>query len=231
MQQAGRYGVLILLVIVSLTACMDDFNRDLSTVYYNPGYSVPIGPVYYTLADIMPPIALDFPVPDTSLIPDNIDIPLLVYDDSIFFINPEFGFDTVFRQPIDLQSISDVSEYVVSAMLRSNLSNNLPVNLGVQVDFVDAAGRIVTSLYPEGGVLIERPEIGEDGQIIEPRTEQIDTYLEEEQIDQLLIANFFDIRIHIDTYNQNTDILHVYSRNGMALQLGLRAEILVPLEQ
>lgn len=214
-------------VALLLLSCLDNFNRNLETVYYNPSYSIPIGPLDYTLGDIMPPLAIKIPIPDTTDISDT--IPLLIYNDSLFFVNPEFGYDTSFIEPVNLAEISNLSEYIVSLMLRANISNNIPTDMALQIYFLNGANEVMDSLYQDGKVIVEGPEIDENGQIVGPHQVTIDTYIENEDINTLLQISAIEIYIFLQTYTEDLEILHVNSESGLGLQLGFRAELLAPI--
>jgi hypothetical protein len=220
------YIILVLPFALFTISCLDNFNRDLDTVYYNPSYSVPIGPLEYSLGQIMPPEAL-IPLLDTSFLADT--IPLIVYNDSFFFINPKLGYDTTFIEPVNLDMLGDYSDYIVSLMIRSNITNNIPTELSLQIYLLDGDNNRTDSVYKEGKVRIRMPDINQEGVITEPYFETIDTYLDQEEIDNLLQTSAIESYIYLKTYDGNTRVLHVWSSNGIGLQLAIRAEILAPL--
>jgi hypothetical protein len=221
--------VIFILVFATLftAACLDDFNRYNDPVLYTPTYSIPIGPLNYSLEDIMPPGSLDFPIMDTSLIGDS--IPLIIYNDTLFFENPKTGYDTMFTGPMDLSSISPNMEYTQSLMFRMNYSNEIPTDMGVQLYFYIGA-QLVDSLFEDGAFLISQaiPEINGNNTI--PYTGREDIYVDSTRIDNLLQVNNFLLSIHIDTYQEDQDIIHLYSRFGFDLQLAVRVNLLVPFE-
>ena len=223
------YIPLIILSTLIGSACLDNFNRDLDTVYYNPSYSVPIGPVSHTLSDIMPYLALPGPIPDT-LLPDTVAFPLLIYDDVLFFRNPEEGFDTIFYEPFDMQSITQQTEYIVSVMFRSNILNGLPVNTSVQVYYIDGQGQVIDSLYDSGRTSIPSALKNERDSILEPQFTTIDTYFDETEIQHLIDASELGLYMHLQTLQSGDDTLRVYSDQVFDVQLAVRVELLVPIE-
>jgi hypothetical protein len=223
-------GVVVAIAVLIITGCLDDFNRDLETVYYNPSYSLPIGPLSYSLDDIMPSVALPYPIPDTSLIPDTADFPILIYDDTLFFRNPEEGYDTVFLEPFDVMSMIEQTEYIVSVMFRSNILNGLPVNTDIQLYYLDAGGMTIDSLYNDGRIEIQSAEVNERDSVMVPYFITVDTYLDQQEIQNLLQASYIALYIHLQTYQPENDTLWVYSYQSFDVKLGLRAELLIPLE-
>lgn len=223
-------GFTILILIITVNACLDNFNRDLDTIYYNPSYSVPIGPLSYSMEDIMPYLALTDPIPDITLLPDTFDFPFLIYDDTLYFINPEEGYDTIFYEYFDMNSIIEQSEYIVSVMFRSNISNELPVNTSLQVYYFDGYGTALDSLYDDGRIVIQSPEVTSQDSVLIPFVTTIDTYLDEEEIQHLRESSQLALYIHLQTYQPDDDTLYVYSYQEFNVQLGMRIELLVPLE-
>jgi len=219
--------IAIVIPLLIITSCIDNFNRDLDTIYYNPSYSLPIGPLSYTLDEIMPANALMAYFTDSTWIPDTSDV--LIYDDSFYFINPPFGYDTVYTEPFNLQSMLENSEYIVSVMFRANITNGLPVNTTIQVYLSDAAGTITDSVYAEGPILVESATIDHRDSVIYPHYTTIDTPLDSVQIQNLLESSGIDLYLHLATFRPENDTLHVYSYQYFEAQLGVRVELKVPL--
>ena len=226
-----RSGAVVLIITALVfTACLDNFNRDLETIYYNPSYSIPIGPLSYTMDDIMPYLALHDPITDTAALPDTADFPILIYDDSLYFINPEEGHDTAFFELLDIISVVEQTEYIVSIMFRANVLNGLPVNTAIQLYYLTADRTAIDSLYDEGRVWIQHAEVNNRDSVLAPYFTTIDTYLDEEEIQNLLQATEMALFIHLETYRTDDDTLHVYSYQQFDVQLGVRVELMVPVE-
>jgi hypothetical protein len=215
------------LISAILISCIDDFNKDLETIEYNPEFSIPIGPLSYILDDIMPPVSLsEYSAPDTAA---SSDTSLIIYNDDLYFYNPESGFDTTFLEPANFGSLTENTDNVVSVMLRTNLTNNIPTVIGLQAYLRNGFDMIVDSISRDGIVMIDCPEINQEGQITQPTKVTIDTHFDADRINELAAVTYLEIYIFIQTYNEGIDRLHVYSWNGIDLQFGLRAELLVPV--
>jgi hypothetical protein len=212
-------------IALSITSCLDNFNRDLDTLYYHPSYSVPIGPLAYELPEIMPPQALTG-LPDSLTLPDSIGV--LIYDDSLFFINPHAGYDTVFSVPFDLQAVFEQPEYIVSLMIRSIISNGLPVGTSLQLYFTEMNGQVTDSLYADGAVSVESAAVSSDHSVVFPYYTTIDTYLDSLQIQNLTRSSGLNLYIHLQTLQPGNDTLHVYSGQKFETHLGIRAGLNVP---
>jgi hypothetical protein len=218
---------LIILSSIFASACLDDFNRENDPVYYTPSFSIPIGPLKYTLEDIMPPESLDIPILDTSAIDDS--IPLILYDDSLFFVNPTTGYDTSFTGEMDLTAISPNMQYAQSLMFRMNYSNEIPTDLAVQMYFFNG-NQIVDSLFENGRIWIAYATQTEDERITIPVTGREEVYVDSSRIEDFLQINNYALSIHVQTYREGLNRIHVYSYSGFDMQLALRAELLVPFE-
>jgi hypothetical protein len=210
-------------------SCIDEFNRGTETVYYNPSFSIPIGPLSYSLQEIMPYAALGVPIPDSVISSDSILGPVLVYDDSLFFDNPQEGYDTSFVVPIDFRSLSNQWEYVRSLMFRVNTSNGIPVNIATQLYFMDAGNFLLDSLYTEGKIWIATADVDNQGIVTTPYTSTTDFYIDSFRIDRVLSATQIRVYIFLETLNEHIDTLRVYSYYQFDLQLALRAELMIPL--
>lgn len=208
-------------------ACLDDFNRYSDPVLYNPSYSIPIGPLDYTLEDIMPHEALDIPVLDTSVIEDT--VPLIIYDDSLFFVNPRTGYDTLFTGEMNLSEISPNMDYAQSLMFRMNYSNEIPTDLAVQMYFYNGR-QIVDSLFEDGRFWIANAIQIENGITTIPVSGREEFYIDSTRIEDFLQIDNFILTIHVQTYREGMDRLHIYSHFGFNTQLALRAKLLIPFE-
>jgi hypothetical protein len=218
---------LSLLAALFFFACLDDFNREQDPMYYTPSFSIPIGPLNYTLEDIMPPEALGIQVPDTSLTGDS--IPLIIYDDILFFENPDSGFDNLLTGPMNLSAISPNMVYATSLMFRMNYANEIPTDLTVQFYFY-AGDQLVDSLFPDGRFPIAKAEQGQDGITTIPVTGREEVYIDSSRIGAMMQVTDFELAIHLETYTEDSDILHIYSFYEFNVQLALRAGLLVPFE-
>lgn len=208
-------------------ACLDDFNRLNDPMYYNPTFSVPIGPLSYTLDDIMPPEALENQIIDTSTIGDS--IPLIIYNGSLFFENPRLGFDTLFTGAMNLSSISPNMEYAQSLMFRINYSNEIPTDLAVQMYYY-IGNQLVDSLFENGRFWIAQAIQDPDGITTVPISGREELYVDSTRIENMMQVTNFELAIHLETYREGLDQIRVYSDYGFDLQLAMRAELLVPFE-
>lgn len=222
----------IILGCFLLTSCVDDL-RNLETVEsleYTPSFSIPIGPISYTLGEIMPPDSLlNFEIPDSILQYDTVDRPMMVYNDSRYFYAPEFGYETTFRQDISFANLSPEFQYVESAMLKTIFTNNLPIALSLQGYLLNDQSQVMDSIFQDGLVMINSPEINSEGIITQPSEHTFYTHYDSDNVDFLMDVTQLDVYIFLQTYSGELDTLYIYSSNGIHLQLGLRADLSVPI--
>ena len=114
-------------------------------------------------------------------------------------------------------------------MLRINSENTIPAPLKVQVYLVDRNLSYVDSLFSSGAVAVTMPVMNDQGYVLEARYQQIDTYLNNAQVDKLLEQGRMIVKIDIDSFSADPDIPRFYSTQGLNLQLGLRAEMNIPI--
>jgi hypothetical protein len=230
MRRLIHVGCFISLCMALLYSCIDEFNRGSETVYYNPSFSIPIGPLSYTLQEIMPYAALGAPIPDSIVNSDSVVGPVLLYDDSLYFSNPTEGYDTFFYAPVDFRSLTNQWEYVRSLMFRVNLANGLPVMVGTQLNFLDSANTLIDSLYPDGKIWIQSARVDNQGIVTAPFENMYDFYIDSSRVAGIIGSTRMEVYLFLETYNENIDTLRVYSSYHFDLQLGVRAELLIPLQ-
>jgi hypothetical protein len=220
---------IMLLGVLSLNSCIDEFNRGSETVYYNPSFSIPIGPLSYTLQEILPYATLGIPIPDSIVVSDSIIVPLLIYDDSVYFNNPEEGRDTSFFISVDFTSLLNQWEYIHSLIFRVNISNGLPVNVGTQLYFYDAGDNLIDSLYDNGKIWIESANVDQRGIVTSPFEHTYDIWVDSARVAGIIGSTRLGTYLLLETYHENIDTLRAYSSYHFDLQLAVRAELLIPL--
>jgi hypothetical protein len=218
-------GIIIAILVVS---CLEDFRQEQDNLFYSPTYSIPIGPLSYRLDEIMDYLSLDSLITDTLEIPPAAANRILVYDDTLFFINPIHGYDTILPFNYDFSLLPEDEEYIQSAMLRVNYANGLPLNIAYQYYMYDENGVLLDSLYDEGLVWVPSAEIGESGFVMSPTIGRTETFFDSIEVETLFQTARFDLYLLLQTYSLGIDTLWVYSDQIIDLQLAVRADLLVP---
>jgi hypothetical protein len=232
MRKSIRIFSVFLLSLCFFTSCIKDL-REIESVEsfeYHPSFSVPVGPLSFTLDEIMPTDSiLGFEIPDSILSLDTITSPILVYDDYFYFYNPVLGYSTVFTQTMNFSNMTQQSEYIESAMLKTHVHNYIPVSITMQGYLVDGQGNIIDSLERAGPIQLEIPSVSQDGTVIEPAQHTIYTHYDSDTSADLLDVQELQIYLHIQTYDEEIDTLRVYSWYEMEFEFGVRAEFAIPI--
>ena len=224
MNKSLKY-ISIIMLILSGFSCTKNLNKTINNdILYRPEYSLPIGPLNYTLNDIMPKVVLGFPV-DTSLIPDT--IPLITYDD-IIFPDP-FGHNATFLVPYDFSTLTSQANQIKSLMFRVNYVNEMPTYSDLQVYFMNSTGAILDSLYNDALFRLEAADIDQDGNVIQYYNGQNDTYLDSVKIRHLVNSQFLRINMFIATNRTDQKVVRFYSDMEIRLQFAIRAKLEIPL--
>jgi len=220
---------LIILFIIS-SACIEDFREERDSLFYTPTYSVPIGPLSYRLDEIMSYLALDSLITDTLQIPPSGADRILVYDDSLFFINPLQGYDTIMNFTYDFSLLPAEEQYIHSAMLRVNYANGLPVNLAHQFYLYNDNDELLDSLYDEGIEWVPSAQVNENGDVVSPTFGRTETFFDSVEVQILFQTSRFDLFLFLQTYSGEIDTLRIYSDQILDIQLAVRANMIIPLE-
>lgn len=217
-------------IIIFIAGCLEDFRQEMDNLYYTPTYSVPIGPLNYTLDEIMSYLSLDSLITDTLEIPPSGADRILVYDDTLFFVNPVQGYDTILPFTYDFSLLPENEEFIQSAMLRVNYANGLPINIAYQYYLYDENNVLLDSLYDEGRIWVPSAEIGAGGSVIAPTIGRAETFFDSTEVDILFQTSRFDLYLFLQTYRLGVDTLWVYSDQMIDIQLAVRTDLLVPFE-
>jgi hypothetical protein len=220
----------VITIVILTTGCLEDFREEQDSMYYTPTYSVPIGPLNYRLDEIMSYLSLDSLITDTLEIPPSGADRILVYDDTMFFINPVVGYDTILTFGYDFALLPEDEEYIQSAMLRINYANGLPLYFTHQFYFYDENDVLLDSLYKDGAEWVPSAEVGERGSVISPTTGRTETYFDSTEVQTLFQTTRFDLFLYLQTYREEVDTLWVYSDQMIDIQLAVRTDLLVPIE-
>lgn len=213
-----------------VAGCLEDFRQERDDMFYTPTYSIPIGPLSYRLDEIMSYLSLDSLISDTLEIPPSGADRILVYDDTMFFVNPIVGYDTILFFNYDFSLLPEDEEYITSAMLRVNYANGLPLNIAYQYYLYDENDVLLDSLNDEGPIWVPSAQINEQGLVVSATTGRAETYFDSTEVQILFNTARFDLFLFLQTYTAGIDTLWVYSDQIIDLQLAVRTDLLVPIE-
>ena len=117
-----------------------------------PEYSLPIGSETIYMEDLVEDYFVGLiNIPDTSLMSDTLSV---FYYDSLFYINPLI-FEYEGERTFDFRSLNEKTDYITSAMIRTNCVNGIPARFYFQVFLFDIAHQLVDSvlMLPDGWLL------------------------------------------------------------------------------
>lgn len=215
-----------------INSCVKDLREieNIESFNYNPSFSVPVGPLSFSMDEIMPTDSIShLEIPDSVLSLDTLQSPILVYDDYLYFYNPVPGYTSFFNQPVNFSNMTQQSDNIVSAMLKTHVSSYIPISMLMQGYLLDGQGNIIDSLNAEGYIQLETPPVNQDGTVTEPTEYTIYTHYNSNTSQNLLDVEEIEIFLHIRTYDENIDTLRVYSWYSIAFEFGIRAELLIPI--
>ena len=215
-----------------LNSCIKDLRKieNVESFDYNPSFSVPVGPLSFTMAEIMPTDSILYlEIPDSILSLDTLQSPILVYDDYLYFYNPVLGYTSYFNQAMNFSNMTQQSDHIVSAMLKTHVSSYIPISMLMQGYLLDGQGNIIDSLNAGGYIQLETPPVNQDGTVTEPAEYTIYTHYDSDTSQELLDVEEIEIFLHIRTYDEDIDTLRVYSWYTIEFEFGIRAELLIPI--
>lgn len=150
----------------------------------------------------------------------DIDIPLFGSAD---------GFVLEKKQPFSLDFDDDVAD-LESATLRLYLENEFPVDVGVQIYFLDTLGKVLDSLIQPSQLLLTSPVVGPNGKIISPTSKTMDFVLDQKRINSIKNATDIKIRGTLNTYKPGSGLqppVRFLSEYGFYVKLGVQAKALI----
>jgi hypothetical protein len=128
---------------------------------------------------------------------------------------------TLSRQyDFDGLGIDDIGESIV----RVKTVNELPLDVGVQVYFVDVSGAVLDSLFTSPSI-IEGAQVDADGftqDNVEVITEETVT---PEKVDHMNQAEYLLVRAEMQTTNQGTDPVKFSVTDKLQISIGLKAKV------
>jgi hypothetical protein len=89
---------------------------------------------------------------------------------------------------------------------------------------------MIDSLFENGKVWIANAIQNEDGRTTIPISGREEVYIDSSRNEDFLQIDNFALSIHVQTYREGMNRIHIYSDFGFDMQLALRAELLVPFE-
>jgi len=130
-----------------------------------------------------------------------------------------------FEQVIEteLEAIDEVE----AGGLRLFTENGLPLDIDLQVYFLDENQTSIDSLFEGITPLLEAAQVDEEGQVIAASPSQLDIQLEREKLDRLFEAKAFRIKARVSTAAGGQRTVQFNAHQQLKIQMGLSGSALI----
>ena len=123
-------------------------------------------------------------------------------------------------------------ENIKSFMFQLETENGLPLDVSIQVYFMDSNDDYLDSLFNEQNWnILPSGVVDDDGKVIMTTYNKVEVPLSESQIDNVFITEKIMIKTLVETTDQGTRDIKFYSTNTLGFKLGARAEVSVTSEE
>lgn len=146
------------------------------------------------------------------------DLPVLVPPDY-----EPFSFTEEDRIAIDLSEVYNHREYLVSLLLRFDITNKFPANTTFEILYIDAPGN-EHPLNSASPIEVEKANVNEDGVVISATKSLHDIPIDEADLDGLFNARYLLIRLHIYDLTLTPFIRSHFNTYSTNCAIGVRAQ-------
>ncbi len=123
-------------------------------------------------------------------------------------------------------------ENIKSFMFQLETENGLPLEVSIQVYFMDNNDDYLDSLFNEQNWnILPSGVVDDDGKVIMTTYNKVEVPLTESQIDNVFIAEKIMIKTLVETTDQGTRDIKFYSTNSLGFKLGAKAEVSVTSDE
>jgi hypothetical protein len=196
------------------------YKLDSGQYNYTPTFSLPVGSISTTFADVVSTLQL-YPAPSDSTRIDS--IPVLMYDDNLFYT--PFTFDTIYTEYFNFQDMRNTLENATEIVFRINYLNYFPTAVAGQVYFLNDIHTVVDSLLPDGFYEVAAGSVNNNGEVTAPAIDRIEIPLSREKIENLFDVQFFATHTHMHLVPANNEVYRFYSDQYFEMQIALRISI------
>ncbi len=151
----------------------------------------------------------------------DIDIPLYGSAD---------GFVLEQDQPINLD-FEDVEE-LESVTLKLYIENEFPVDVGMQIYFVDSMDNVLDSLIQPYQLFLESPAVDGNGRIIGHTSKTMDFVISRDRLENIRKTKIARIRSTLNTYKPGSGAqpeVKFYSDYGIFIKIGVQAKAMIDI--
>jgi hypothetical protein len=220
--RTGLINGILTAILMSSMACIDNSAKHINnSVYFNPSYSLPIGPAAITAGKIFN--SNHFQKVDTSAIDDTVGF--FLYDSAFYDAKPGYV-DTTISKYFDFSTLSDKLDVTKSLMIRLNVINGFPTTILVQLYFENGNQQTLDSLVISGPLKIESANSNSEGIVTSPFIlNNYDTYLDRSEIEMLKQVRVLRLFVRVETINPDVPFIKLYPDYRIDLDLALRIEL------
>jgi hypothetical protein len=177
--------------------------------------------------------------------PGTIERNFVLYDSKVTFVTDidiglygsADGFVIEQDQPLELDFEQDDSTLgdkieLESATLRLYTENEFPLDLGLQVYFLDSSDNVLDSLIQPFELFLESPEIDQDGRVIGNTTKTLDFKINKARLDNLKKTATAKIRGTFNTYKDGSGTqpeVKLYSDYSIFVKISVEAKALMDI--
>lgn len=138
---------------------------------------------------------------------------------------PMYGSVNGFSIEDTLDLAVDSIGFLQSATLRTIIENEFPVDVDVQLYFVDENFNVLDSLFENGETLVQSSVIDGNGEMTSATLSETDIVVTEEKLDHLINASKIILRSNLATGNGGTQDAKFYTHYEMNISLGIIATV------
>ncbi len=128
-------------------------------------------------------------------------------------------------------SISNISEFdgsewnkVSHLELKLVTENELPIDVKIQVEFLDKEGNILTTLFDDAQNIINAASVDASGNVTEPNTSSAIIPIEESRIEDIIQAKQIRTIASLSTLNEGQTNVKVFANQSVKIKLGVKAK-------
>ena len=158
---------------------------------------------------------------DTSKFDVNLKIELPIWGRAKYFVLQD-TFD------LDMSNFYQDIDSLEWMLFRINADNAMPLEVGIQIYFVDQEFSIIDSLYDNGQMnILESGVIDGSGKVVQPTNKISDFKFSSERLSGLHDVRYIFTRGYINTTDEATKLVRFYEGNYVSFKMGVQAQAFI----
>lgn len=127
---------------------------------------------------------------------------------------------------LDLSGIEDYEKEIKSLLLRTSFENGMPLDLNMQVYFLDESYKPVDTLFVSGtDNTIKSGELNQQGKVIKPTKMNLDAQFSQAEIQKLKTVRNVIVKASIATAGGGNTLVKFYSDYFLRVSFGIQTEM------